>query len=779
MVRVYEVLEYIIEKYGSDHFCKIGTFGTLSAKAAIKDMARVLQYDFQKTNAITTKIQKVGIKISEILEQYAEVKELYDTDEDFKKVVDYASRLEGMQRHTSQHAAGIIISPFPLTDLVPLKGKGLDTSSQYDMGELEELGFVKLDILKLRTLTVIKDAVDSIEKHLGDHIEINKIDFEDDKVFQKFRDGETVGIFQYESDGMASLLKKQQPTNLNDLSAINALYRPGPLEALDEEHNMSMANVYVERAGGRMEVKYMHPLLETVQKDTYGVFVYQETVMQSSVALANYTLSESDDLRKAIGKKIAEMIAQHRVKFVEGCMSNENFYEHLGSMEEAKELAEKIYGQIETFARYGFNKSHSMAYSILAYQAMWLKVYYPEFFMASVLTSYIGKKIEEMIPYLNESRRLGLDILAPDVNQSTRKFEVSKDRKGIHFGLTGIKGVGDKAVASIIAVREQHPFRQLSDFIMMTPSNVNKTVTTALAKAGAFDFLGYNRRTMVKVVEDLILISSDIKKKITANKKRKNPLKDISHFYNPFYDYEVEILEEYTHEELCKMERDLTGFYMAHHPLEGLLNYIQSKTTHTASVINNGYAVATSMDFDIEDDDIVVPQQDDEEVEMEYEKLPVGQTVITGGVIKSVKEIVVKKGRNAGKTMASFILEDAYQGDVKCTAFVETYNRNLGLIQEGKVVFIRGNIDYFNDSTQVNIKDIHEVDKNQAKGIARNELLTELASVKGDIKAIEETMELLADDLDLIIDVTDELIPLYDKLSKLQQELIKMDGVTA
>jgi DNA polymerase-3 subunit alpha len=767
MDRVIEVFDYIIEKYGADHFCKIGTFGTLSAKAVIKDMARVLKYDFQKTNSMTKKVTDLGITIDKILEKYEEIRNEYENDELFHKVVDYSRRLEGMQRHTSQHAAGILISPFPLTDAIPLKGQGIDVSSQFDMHEVEEIGFVKLDALKLRTLTIIKNTTNAIAEHLGEHIDINKINFEDDKVFEKFREGETVGIFQFESEGMRGLLKRQQPTKLLDLSAVNALYRPGPLEAIDPEHNMSMANVYVERAGGRMEVKYAHPLLEEVQKDSYGVFVYQETVMRSAVVLAGYSLSESDDLRKAIGKKIKEKIDAHRGKFVKGCENNPEFVEGCGDRNPT-EVATEIYDQIETFARYGFNKSHSLAYAILAYQSMWLKTYYPEFFMASVLTSYIGKKIEEMIPYLNEARRLDIKLLAPDVNRSSLKFEVSADRKGIHFGLNGIKGVGQKAVENILEVRMKQGFQTISDFIMMTGSAVNKTVVLALAEAGAFDFLGYNRRTIVKVAEDLIAISANVKKKIAGNKKRKNPVQDISSFYQPFYDYEIMALEEFPNEELCRMEKELTGFYMTHHPLEGLIDYIQSKTTHSADIINNGIPLHFLSDFGEE-------AYDEEDTEIEYEKLPQGQFVITGGVIKQVKEITIKRGRNEGKKMASIVIEDAYQGDVRCTVFNQQYEKLINIVKEGKVVFIKGNIDYFNENAQVNVVELTEVNRSSAKTLARNEMMEQLLEIRTTIKQIEETIDLLGDDANLIADITDELISLYDKQDKISDEIERLE----
>jgi DNA polymerase-3 subunit alpha len=401
----------------------------------------------------------------------------------------------------------------------------------------------------------------------------------------------------------------------------------------------------------------------------------------------------------------------------------------------------------------------------MAYQSMWLKTYYPEFFMASVLTSYIGKKIEEIVPYLNETRRLGIKLLAPDVNRSTLKFEVSADRKGIHFGLNGIKGVGQKAVKNILEVRMRQGFQTIKDFIMLTGSAVNKTVVMALAEAGAFDFLGYNRRTIVKAVEDLLAINANVKKKIASNKKRKNPVQDISSFYQPLYDYEIEEVEEYSNEELCNMEKSLTGFYMTHHPLEGLIDYIQSKTTHPSYVINKG----VRQDFG------EFAEFFDDEVEEEYERLPQGQFVITGGVIKQVKEITIKRGRSKGKKMASVVLEDAYQGDIKCTVFNQQYEKLQHIIKEGKVVFIKGNIDYYNDSAQINVVEISEVNRDSAKSLLRSELISSLNEIRTTISEIEETIDLLGDDANLIVDVTDELVSLYEKHDKLVEELERLE----
>lgn len=777
-------------KYGNEYVCKIGTFGTLGAKAVLKDVARVLKYPFDKINALTRQVTDVSTNLKKIFEDYPEFKSTYDEDDDFKRIIEIAKRLEGLQRHTSQHAAGVVISPFPLVELVPLKGNILDLTSQWEMGDIELLGFVKMDFLRLRTLTVIKDTLRSIEKNTGEEIDIDRISLTDEAVYAEFHNGNSLGIFQFESDGMQALLKKHKPKNIEDLTADNALYRPGPMDArVDDEQSphfgKTMMEVYVERASGISEVSYDHPLLEQVQSDTYGVFVYQEQIMSGAVTLAGYSMSEADSLRKVVGKKMMDKIPAEREKFIAGCMNNSRFLS--GCTEIGKEplsVADTIFNQIATFGRYGFNKSHSTAYSDLAYRAMWLKVHYGVHFMASVLTSWLGKKVELMIPYLNECRRMGIAILPPDINQSSNKFEVSKDSKGIHFGLTGIKGVGAKAVESILELKQKHVINSLVDFITMTGSSVNRTVTASLIRCGAFDFLGYNRRTLLKMAEELIEINSKVKQKITANKKRKNPVSDISSFYEILFAYEPEIVGEFETKELCEMEKELTGFYMKHHPLDGLVEYIRSKATNTSIEINKGIKQEIIAPVELDDEDNPVPLiLDEEEIEEEdlYHPIPKGRMVITGGVIKELHEISIKSGRNKGDKMVSFVIEDAYQGDIKCTAFANEYKKYKNTIRDGNVIFIRGTIDYYRDEAQVNLKEASEINREAAKKYSnfsyQEATRRMIVDIDEQIAMIEETFGLLLDDSweasDLIsLDTfTQELIVLYDRKELLLQEL--------
>jgi len=787
--RVGEVIDYIKEKYGEDHVCIIGTFGTLGCKAVLKDVARVLDYPFDKINAITRQITDLDITVKKAIEKYDAIRDVVANDTELQRIVNIAIRLEGLQRHTSQHAAGVIISPFPITELMPVKvTKDGTLVSQYDMGDCELLGFVKYDFLKLRTLTIIKDTTNSIERLTGEVIDINKIPFNDPKVFAEFQRGNTVGIFQFESDGMQRLLRGMKPKSMDDLSAANALYRPGPLDFKVEDPNdpnfgKTMVEVYVDRANGTVPVVYDHPLLMQVQGETYGVFVFQEQVMKASVVLAGFTLPESDELRKVVGKKLMEKMPEQRDKFIGGCLNNPEFINGCKDMgKEAGEVALVIWLQIETFGRYGFNRSHSTAYAILAYQSMYLKVYYPTHFMASVLTSWMGKKIEQMVPYLNEARAMGIRILPPDVNQSTNKFEVSRDGNGIHFGLKGIQGVGDAAIKNILDIRERHNIRSMVDFLLLTDSSVNKTVVTALIKCGAFDSLGYNRKTLLTAAEDLLALRSKAKQRISQNKKRKNPETDISKFFDPLYDYEIVKHYEFPFEELCQMERELTGFYMAHHPLDGLVPYIRHYTTHSSAEINEGVFVGYEEDemSNVYQAELAPLTDDSDTLTPIYEKLPKGRTVIFGGFIKQRKEITIGKGRNKGKTMLSFIVEDAYQGDVRCTAFFEEYAKYKLALQEGNAVLIKGHIDYYHDKAQVNISDVASVNREKVRvweeeekryssqKIDREEIVCELENLTEDIRLCEECIQLLGDDADQLSAVTEELVTMYERKDQLE-----------
>jgi DNA polymerase-3 subunit alpha len=763
--RIGEVVDYVKGKYGEEYVCKIGTFGTLGAKSVLKDASRVLEYPFDKINDMTRLVTDISISIEKMLKEYKEIKLAYDNDSEFKRVVDVARRLEGLQRHTSQHAAGLVISPFPLTNMLPLKGEHNDLTSQWEMGDIELLGFVKMDFLKLRTLTVVKNTLKSIEKNLGLSIDINKIPLDDQAVYDEFHKGNSLAIFQFESDGIRALLKKNKPNSLEDLTVLNALYRPGPLDAKVEDEDSphfgkTMVDLYCERASGSIPVEYDHPLLEQVLSTTYGIITFQEQIMRLSVVLAGFSLPDADELRKVVAKKLPEKMPAQKEKFFKGCLEHQGFIDGCAEMDKLPmDVVEHIWKQIEAFARYGFPKAHACAYADLAYRAMWLKVHYPQHYMACVLTSWMGK-VEELVPYLNECRRMGIKILPPEINRSTNVFVVSADATGIHFGLTGIKGVGEKAVENILETKEKHEIRNLSDFITLTGSSVNKTVVSSLIKCGAFDFLGHNRRTLLQSAEELLEINAKIKTKIASNKKRKVPVADIGSFYNPLYDYEISEIEDFSSSELCIMEKELAGFYMAHHPLDGFIEYIKSKSTNTSTDINLG------IECPIEEYDYALNASE----EARYIPLPQGQTIITGGLIKQLTAITIKSGRSKGKQMASFIVEDAYEGDIRCTAFPEIYSKFKNTIREGNVVLIRGNLDYYRENAQVSVNEVKEISIDSAiKFNNTNMPKIELLEIEEMIRIAEETIDVIGTDLELISAVCEELLDLYDRRSAINK----------
>lgn len=474
-----KVIQYVIDKYGRSQVAQIVTFGSMAAKSAIKDVARVMGLPLTDANLLTKMVPDgPQVSLKKAFAEVSELRDLRDSNKPHGEVLRQAEKLEGSIRSTGIHAAGIIIAPDDLTNFIPLsKAKEGDFYvSQFDKDLIEEAGMLKMDFLGLKTLTIIRDAQRIIEETTGDKFDIDEIDLEDQATFDLYQRGDTVGTFQFESTGMRQYLKELKPTNIEDLIAMNALYRPGPMQFIP---------LFIDRKQGREEVKYPHDLLEPILKHTYGIMVYQEQIMQTAQILAGYSLGGADLLRRAMGKKDKEKMAKERIKFVEGAGK-------LHNIEEAH--ASEVFDQMEKFAEYGFNRSHSAAYSVLAYQTAYLKANYPAAYMASVLTHNMSN-IKDITFFLDECRRMGLNVLGPDINESRIGFSVNT-KGDIRFGLGAIKGLGEAAIQAILEERKANgPFKDIFELAeRMSGRSLNRKVLECLAYAGALDnFEGLER----------------------------------------------------------------------------------------------------------------------------------------------------------------------------------------------------------------------------------------------------------------------------------------------
>jgi DNA polymerase-3 subunit alpha len=589
-----EVIEYVREKYGKDAVGQIVTFGTLKSRAAIKDVGRTLGFLPAETDALAKLIPNqpnFSLTVKEAVGEIPEVKKLYRTDERYRQLLDYAIALEGLSRHTGVHAAGVVIAPGPLDEYVPVctqetkgSGKGEAGSgngsggdervivTQYDMNCLEKAGMLKMDFLGLTTLTVIKDALDAIEQRTGQRPDLDTLGDDDPEVYRMLRAGRTTGVFQFESPLATDMLRAMRCDRFDDLVASNALMRPGPLDA-------GMHRVYQKRKRGEEPVVYALPELEPILEPTYGVITYQEQVMRIAQVLAGISLAEADVLRKAVGKKDAELIKQELGKFITKAIGRG--YD--------KRIVEDLAGQIETFGRYGFNKSHSVAYSVISYHTAWLKAHYPAEFMAALLSSAIGDT-DSVVKFINEARELGIEVLAPDVNESGYKFTVL-DEKRIRFGLGAIRNVGKAAIDSMLAARGEEPLASLFDLCERVDLRLcNKRVFEALIYSGAVDGLGGHRSQFVAVL-DAAIQEASLKQEEREQGQgslfgglgtgdtglgASNGASARGHLGLP------NIAPMSEAERLTK-EKEILGFYISGHPLEPYRTECELFATHTVS----------------------------------------------------------------------------------------------------------------------------------------------------------------------------------------------------
>ena len=547
MNRRAEVIEYVAQKYGRDNVCQIITFGTMAARGVIRDVGRSLDIPYGEVDRIAKLIpEEPNATIDKALEQEPRLKEEMKAPQ-IANLIEIAKRLEGLSRHSSTHAAGVVIAPKPLVELLPLqKTNKEEITTQYSMKDLEVIGLLKMDFLALTTLTVIDNAVRRIREEKGIQLDLSSIPLTDPQVFALFSDGRTNGIFQFESGGMKAELRRLKPERFEDLIALNALYRPGPMEMIPD---------FIKRKQGLVEVRYPHPMLEEILKETYGVIVYQEQVMQIASVMAGFSLGEADILRKAMGKKQAAVMLSMRDKFIKGAHKN-------GISEKA---AIQVFELMEQFAHYGFNKSHSTAYALLAYQTAYLKVHYPVPFMAALLTSEIGDT-EKIVMYIAECKDMGIPVLPPDINESALHFHSSGG--SIRFGMLAIRNVGEGAIRSVLQYRDQHGrFLDLFHFCEEVDSrSLNKRVLESLVKSGALDSLGWKRSQCMALID--AAIEHGQKARRDRESGQKGLFADLAAGPAAMAAPPPPDIPEWPLEQRLAFEKETLGFYVSGHPLD-------------------------------------------------------------------------------------------------------------------------------------------------------------------------------------------------------------------
>ncbi|MDD5544441.1 MAG: DNA polymerase III subunit alpha [Acidobacteriia bacterium] len=653
-----EVIDYVTKRYGRDRVSQIITFGTLGAKAALKDVGRAMEMPYTEVDRIAKLVpNRLHVKLEDVLEEVPQLHEQYQRDSRVRDLFDVAMKLEGLARHASIHAAGIVISPEPLLDLVPLctstrtehasKSEEQQVITQFEMGDLEKLGLLKMDFLALATLTILDDTVKLIEQLTGEKLKLDELDTTDAATYRLFQEGRTNCIFQFESSGMRDILLRYKPERLEDLIALNALYRPGAIQG-------GMIDDFIKCKHGAKQISYELPEMQPVLEETYGVMVYQEQVMQIAMVLAGYTLGEADILRRAMGKKKAEVMAAQKQKFVNGCKARK--------INERK--AEKIFNMMLHFSGYGFNKSHSAAYALLAYQTAYLKVHYPVFFMSAVLTNEIGNT-DKIVKYINECRSLDLPILPPDINESALHFTPVVEAGGrpkIRFGLAAIKNVGENAIKAIVEARRSGgPFHSLFDFCERVDlRSLNKRMIESLIKAGCFDSLKARRSQLSAVIDRAMEAGSKVQRDSQSGQS--------GLFFSSGHAAvreKLPDLEEWQPQVLLNYEKETLGFFITGHPLTKYADDMAQYATDTSESLNN---------------------------------LEGFRDVCVGGVFTGVRHLRTKKGDR----MATAVLEDL-QGTIDLVLFPQTYQQYEDWLKVEDPVFVKGRAES-DDSGKLKIK---------------------------------------------------------------------------
>ena len=656
-----KVIQYVCEKYGYDHVSQIITFGTMSARMVIRDVARVLDIPYAEADKLAKMVpNEIHITIKKALEQNKEFSDIYENNEEIHKLLDIAMALEGMPRQASTHACGIVITKEPVDTYVPLYVREGNISTQFIMTTLEELGLLKMDFLGLRTLTVIQDTIDLVKKNKGIDVVFDK-EMSDPKVFKLWQEGQSVGIFQFESQGMTNFMKELKPDSLEDIIAGVSLYRPGPMDQIPR---------YIANKKDPEHAIYTHPALKPILNVTYGCMVYQEQVMQIVRDLAGYSLGRADLVRRAMGKKKLDVMAKEREIFINGQVDEDGNIVVPGCVRNGIDevSANKIFDEMAEFAKYAFNKSHAAAYAVVSYQTAYLKAYYPAEFMAATLNSYLGN-LDKVPYYIEECKRLKIDILRPNINKSETRFTVEDGK--IRFGMGSIKNVGVAAINAIVEERKKAgEFKSFTDFCERIQNEaINKKCIESLIKAGTFDEFEQTRSTLMASFEDIIDTISDSSKKsikgqVSMFDMGSNSENEEDNIQDLKYNFTT--LKEYSDKELLSMEKEMLGLYISGHPLSELKEQIEKITNIDT------FKIRTAL------------EEEQETGNLSYKD---GQNVKFVGIIDSIK----KKYTKSNKIMAFIELEDLY-GSIEIIAFENCYVNSVNSLIEDNIVIVEGRV---------------------------------------------------------------------------------------
>ncbi|MDP3982351.1 MAG: DNA polymerase III subunit alpha [bacterium] len=647
-----EVINYVADKYGRDHVAQIITFGTMAARAVIRDVGRALGYEYSYCDK-TAKMIPFAHTLQMTLDNVEEFRDFYDSNEKARRLIDLGKKLEGVARHASTHACGIVISADSLRTLVPVQRPtqtDQNIVTQYDMKSVEDIGLLKMDFLGLKNLSIIEDTLKRVYAIHKVNVDIERIPHDDPKVFELLRKAETIGIFQVESSGMRRYLREMRPTEFEDLIAMIALYRPGPMELIPE---------YIARKHGRRTIEYLHPALEPILKNTQGICIFQEQLMHIATSLAGFSVGEADVLRKAVGKKIEKLLVEQKGKFIDGMTRNGI----------NRQVAEQIWEWILPFAKYGFNRSHAAAYAIIAYQTAWLKAHYPLEFMSALITAERGD-VERVAFLIDECKKMGVEVLSPDINESFSQFSVVSDRGQIRFGLSAIKNVGEKIVDCIIQERKANGrFLSIQDFVSRVSSrDLNKKSLESMVKAGVFDQFGERNR---------LLSNSDRLLSIAREGAKMQNGSQTSLFGSSMQSSISSILEDASpasEREILRWEKELLGLYVTSHPLKRLAPQIAQKA----------FPISTLYEDD-------------------------GQLPITGkiricGIVSSAKKVITK----TGKPMLFLLLEDL-TNKIEVVIFSSLFEEKSEILQPDRILFIVGRPDTRNGERKFVADEVEEL----------------------------------------------------------------------